>query len=280
MNLFFLKVMKLLPRLFFGALMFLTSVVHSQEIFSSGARNQAMAGASAGLSGCWSVYGNQAGLAQISHTEIAGSFQNRFLINELSTRTGLVIFRVQSSVFAVSVSQFGKNPFHQEKFGLSYAQQIFSKLNFGIQFNYYLLFLPEDNRNAGTAALELGTQYLVTNRLVLGLHLMNPYQTGIRMVTGTYFYSSLINLGMNLHFSDEFNISSEIENDWRNHFKVRTGMEYCIFDQFFLRAGFSGKPYQLSGGMGYQSKKISIDLAVAYHEYLGSTPSVSFQYHF
>ena len=272
--------MKLLPVLFVGSLMFLTSVVHSQEIFSSGARNQAVAGASAGLSGCWSVFGNQAGLAQISRTEIAGSFQNRFLISELSTRSGLVVFRVQSSVIAISASQFGKNPFHQEKFGLSYARQILPKLNFGFQFNYYLMFLPEDNRNTGAVGLELGTQYLATDLLVLGLHLLNPYQTGIKTLSGSYYYPSLINLGLNFHFSEEFSISSEIENDWSKHFRIRTGMEYCIFDQFFLRAGFSGKPYQFSGGMGYQAKKISIDLAVVYHEYLGSSPSVSFQYQF
>jgi hypothetical protein len=272
--------MKLLPGLFFVSFMFLSSVVRSQEIFSSGARNQAMAGASVGLSGSWSVFGNQAGLAQISHTEIAGSFQNRFLINELSTRSGLVLFRVQSSVFAISFSQFGKSPFHQEKFGLSYARQIFPKLNFGLQFNYYLLYLSEDNRNAGAAGLELGAQYLASDRLVLGLHLLNPYQTGINILSGTYYYSSLINLGLNFHFSDEFSVATEIENDWNKHFKVRTGLEYSIFDQFYLRAGFSGKPYQFSGGMGYQAKKISIDLAVAYHEYLGSSPSISFQYQF
>jgi hypothetical protein len=260
--------------------MFLTSVVHSQEIFSSGARNQALAGASAGLSDCWSVYGNQAGLAQVSRTEVAGSFQNRFLISELSTRSALVVFRIQSSVFAVSVSQFGKNPFHQEKFGLSYARQIFPKLNFGFQFNYYLLYLSEDNRNAGAAGLELGTQYLVSDRLVLGLHLLNPYQTGIKTLSGSYDYSSLINVGLNYQLSKEFSFSAEIENDWSKHFKIRTGMEYSIFDQFFLRAGFTGKPYQFSGGLGYQAKKIGFDLAVAYHEYLGSSPSVSFQYQF
>jgi hypothetical protein len=272
--------MKLLSGLFFGSFMLLSSAVCSQDFFSSGARNLSMAGASAGLSGCWSVYGNQAGLARISSTEIAGSFQNRFLINELSTRSGLVVFRVQSSVFAVSVLQFGKNPFHQEKFGLSFARQIFPKLNFGLQFNYYLLFLSEDNRNAGAAGLELGTQYLVTDHLVLGFHLLNPYQTGIHTRSGTYYYSSLINLGLNFHFSDQFSVAFELENDWSKYFKVRTGMEYCIFDQFFLRAGFSGKPYQFSGGMGFQAKKISIDLAVAYHEYLGSSPSVSLQYQF
>jgi hypothetical protein len=232
------------------------------------------------LSDCWSVYGNQAGLAKLSRAEIGGSFQNRFLINELSTRSGLFVFPVQASVFAVSFSQFGKNSFRQEKFSLAYAQQIFPKLNFGVQFNYYRVFLAEDNRNAGSAGIELGAQYLISDQLILGIHLLNPYQTGISTLSGTYNFSSRINFGLCFHLSDEFSVSSELENDWDNHFMIRTGMEYSIYEKFFLRAGFSGKPYQLSAGMGFQLKKISFDLASSYHEYLGSSPSVSFQYQF
>jgi hypothetical protein len=246
----------------------------------SGARNQAMAGASVGLSGCWSVFGNQAGLAELTRVEVGGSFQNRFLITELSTRSGLFVFPVQSSVFALSFSQFGRNPFSQEKFGLTYARQIFPKLNFGLQFNYYLVLLSEDYRNAGAAGVELGAQYLISEQLILGLHLLNPYQTGVNTVNGTYDFPSSVNFGLCYHFSDEFSVSSEIENDWSSHFMLRTGMEYSIFKKFFLRAGFSGKPYQYSGGMGFHVRKISFDLAASYHEYLGSSPSISFQYQF
>jgi hypothetical protein len=272
--------MKLLPAVCFCSLMLFTSVASSQDLFSSGARIQALAGASVGLYGCWSVFGNQAGLAQITHTEIGGSFQNRFLVSELSTRTGLIVFPVQSSVFAVSLSQFGKNPFRQEMFGLSYAQQIFPKLNFGFQFNYYLLFLSEENRNTGTVGLEIGTQYLWSNQFVLGLHIKNPYQTHINTASGIYRYSSIINLGALFHLSDSFSISTDFENDFSHHLIVRTGMEYTILEKFFVRAGFFGKPYQISMGVGFQVKKLTIDLASSYHQYLGDSPSFSFQYQF
>jgi len=279
-NFFFLKVMKLLPALIFGSFILFTLVASSQDLFSSGARNQSLAGASVGLSGCWSVFGNQAGLAQIERIEIGGSFQNRFLVSELSTRSGLLVIPVQSSVFAFSISQFGRNSFHQELFGLSYARQIFPRFNFGIQFNYYRLYLSEDNRSAGAAGFDLGAQYLLSPQLILGFHLRNPYQTGISTMSGTYWYPSLINLGALFHLSDSFNISSEFENDFTHHLIVRTGMEYSILEKFFLRAGFSGKPYQLSAGIGFQVKKLSVDLASSYHQYLGDSPSVSFQYKF
>jgi hypothetical protein len=272
--------MKLLPAVFLGSLLLFTSVVRSQDFFSSGARNQSLAGASVGLAGCWSVYGNQAGLAQISRTEIGGSFQSRFLVSELSTRSGILVFPVQSSVFALSSSQFGKNPFRQEMLGLSYARQIFPGFNFGLQFNYYRLFLSEDNRNAGAGGFELGVQYLFPDRLTLGIHVLNPYQTGITTGTGIYRFPSRLNWGASFLLSDSFSISSELEHDFEHHVIVRTGMEYTILEKFFVRAGFSGKPYQLSAGIGFQAKKLSIDIASSYHQYLGDSPSLSFQYQF
>jgi hypothetical protein len=272
--------MKLLPAVLFGSILFSASVVRSQEMFSSGARIQSLAGASVGLSDCWSVYGNQAGLAQINRAEIGGSFQNRFLINELSTRSFVFSFPVQTSVFAIAVSQFGKNTFRQEKYGLAYARQIFPKLNFGVQFNYYRIYLPEDNRSAGSAGIELGAQYMFSRQLILGIHVMNPYQTGIATMSETYLFPERINFGANFHLSNDFSLSSELEHDLGNHLTVRSGMEYTILEKLFIRAGFSGKPYQLSAGLGFQVKKLIVDMATSYNQYLGNSPSVSFQYQF
>jgi len=273
--------MKLLPVFTLFVLSMLSVLENkAQEVFSPGSRNQALAGASVGLSDCWSVFGNQAGLASIDRPEIAGSFQNRFLVNELSTRSGLFVFPVQSSVFAISFYQFGKNPFRQEKFGIAYARRIFPQLNFGVQFNYYQLFLSEDNRSAGSSGLELGFQYLLAGKLVLGLHVLNPYQTGIKTFSGNFYYPSRINFGAFYHLSDFLSITTELENDFDRHFRVKTGLEYIILEKLFLRTGISGKPYQLSAGIGFQIKKLMMDMATTYSQYLGNSPSVSFQYQF
>lgn len=273
--------MKLLPTIFFIVLLMLSSLENrAQKVFLSGSRYQALADASVGLSGCWSVFGNQAGLTGIKRPEIAGSFQNRFLVNELSIRSGLFAIPVQSSVFAVSLYQFGKIPFRQEKFGIAYAHRIFPQLNFGLQFNYYRLFLSEDNRSIGSTGLELGIQYILTNQLVLGFHILNPYKTGIKTISGSYNYPSRIDFGALYHLSDFLLISSELENDFDRHLTIKTGIEYVILEKLFLRTGIAGKPYQLSAGIGFQVKKLTMDMATTYNQYLGNSPSVSFQYQF
>jgi len=273
--------MKLLPAIsIFGLLLLSALENNAQEAFLPGSRYQALADASVGLSGCWSVFGNQAGLAGIKSPGIAGSFQNRFLVNELSVRSGLLAIPVQSSVFAVSLYQFGKIPFRQEKFGIAYARPVSPRLNFGLQFNYYRLFLSEDNRSAVSVGLELGFQYLVTSNLVLGFHVLNPYKTGIKTYSGSFQYPSRLSFGAYYHLSNFFSITSELENDFDRHLVVKTGLEYVILENLYLRTGVSVKPYQLSAGIGFQVSKVTLDMATSYNQYLGNSPSVSFQYQF
>lgn len=273
--------MKLLPAIALSVLFMLSSLPdRAQEVFNSGSQYQALADASVGLSGCWSVFGNQAGLAGINRPEIAGSFQNRFLVAELSASAGLFVFPVLSSVFAVSFYQFGKSPFRQDKIGIAYSRRIVPKLNFGVQFNYYRLFLSEDNRSAGSAGLELGVQYLLSDRLVWGFHVLNPYQTGIKTFSGNFYYPSRISVGVLYRLSESFSITSELGNAFNRQIRIKTGLEYKILEKFFLRTGVSGKPYQLSAGIGFQVRKLTLDMATTYNQYLGNSPSASFQYQF
>ena len=259
---------------------FAASENKAQEVFQSGSRFQALSDASSGLTGGWSVFGNQAGLAGINRIVVGGSFQNRFLVNELSTRSGFLVLPIQSSVFALSISQFGQIPFRQEKYGLAYAQQVSPKLNFGIQFNCHRLFLSEENRSVSSFGAELGIQYLFSEHFVAGFHLTNPYRTGVKLSAGTFRYPSRIKVGTFYRLSDLFSLTSELENDFDDHFVLKSGIEYTILEKLFVRAGFAGKPYQFSAGIGFEAKKLTIDLATTYNQYLGNSPSVSFQYEF
>lgn len=249
-------------------------------MFLPGSRAQALAGISVCLSDCWSVFGNQAGLAKIDRTTIGGTFQNRFLVKELSASSGLFILPLHSSVFAFSVYQFGKTTFRHEKFGIAFARSLNPKLQFGLQFNYYRFFLAEENRAIGSSGLELGFQYQITDQLLLGIHALNPYRTSIKTFSGKYFYPTRFNIGAHYRLSESFGFVTEFEKDLNYPLNFKTGLEYAILNKLFIRTGISVKPYQLSAGMGFAANKLKIDLAVAYNQYLGNSPSVSFQYQF
>lgn len=273
--------MKLLSALFiFLIVVSFNSFLQAQEVFVPAARSQSLADITACLNDSWSAFGNQAGLARIKHPTISGTFQNRFLIKELSTSAGIFIFPVQSSIWAVSVYQFGQTNFRHERYGLSYARALSPRLHFGLQFNYYRFFLAEENEYLGTYGMELGFQYQLTSTLLLGIHTLNPYKTGLKTYSATYDYPSNINMGAAVEISKSFDLFAEIEKYFSYPLSVKSGIEYNIMNKLYLRTGISGKPNQLSAGLGFELRKLKIDLAVAYNQYLGNSPSASFQYQF
>lgn len=256
------------------------TVTKGQEVFLSGSRSQALANLSASLADCWSVFGNQAGLAQINQLTFGGTFHNRYWIKELSASAGLFVLPVNASVFAFSLYQFGQTSFRQEKLALAYARSLNPRLDIGIQFNYYRYFLAEENRSIGTPGLELGFQYQLTDQLLVGLHALNPYQTSLQTLSGEYSYPSRYDLGAYFQLSDSFGFATELQKDHLHPITLKTGLEYDIANRLFIRTGIAGKPYQLSAGMGFGVNRLTIDLAVSYNQYLGNSPSFSFQYQF
>jgi hypothetical protein len=273
--------MKLLPAFFiFLIVVLLNHFSQAQEVFVPASRSQSLATITACLNDSWSAFGNQAGLAKINHPTISGTFQNRYLIKELSTNAGVFILPVQTSILAVSVYQFGRINFRHEKYGLSYARAISPHLLFGMQFNYYRFFLAEENQYLRSYGLELGFQYQVKPTILLGIHALNPYKTSIKTYSGKYDYPSNVNLGAAIEISKSFDLFAEIEKYFSYPLGVKTGIEYNILNRLYLRTGIFGRQNQLSAGMGFVVKKLKIDLAVAYNQHLGNSPSASFQYQF
>jgi len=99
-------------------------------------------------------------------------------------------------------------------------------------------------------------------------------------LSGTFHYSSQYNSGLLFRLSESFFLISEFKCDFSEQHTFRAGMEYVIMDKLVIRSGVSGKPYLISAGMGFQFKKLSIDVADSFHQYLGNSPSVSFKCQF
>lgn len=252
----------------------------SQEIFQPSARSQAMGGIYTPLAGAWAVFGNQSGMSDVRRIVAGGSFQNRFLVNELSAKAGFVIVPVKMSVFGISFYQFGKIPFRNSKLGLAYARNLGPHLSLGAQFNYYTIYLPEENRSATTFGVEIGCRYLPSEKIVAGLHVANPYPATIHLYSGDFTYDPVVSGGLGYKLSDAFSILAEVEKRVAGDWRVKSGFEYAIREVVFIRGGVAGKPYKLSGGAGFYLGKFTVDLAASYDQNLGSSPSISFQYQF
>ena len=88
-------------------------------------------------------------------------------------------------------------------------------------------------------------------------------------------FSTIMRLGTSYLFSKKFLLSAEVEKDLDYALRFKSGLEYQVIEQFFLRAGVATTPLELSFGLGYHLKKVHIDFGTAYHQILGWSPHFS-----
>ena len=71
-----------------------------------------------------------------------------------------------------------------------------------------------------------------------------------------------------------FDFEKNLDYDLR----IKTGVEYEVVDNFFLRGGVATMPVELSFGLGYRWKQIQLGLGSSYHQILGWSPHFGLVY--
>ena len=248
------------------------------EYYRAGARPLALSDAYVSVSDIWSSFYNQAGIAGIDRLDAGIFYESPFLLKELSNMAGSILLPTKTGNFALSFTQFGKKSYKEKKLGLAFGKQLGKKLKAGIQFDYFSMTLPENDRAFGFTTFEGGVIFTPIREFTLGAHAFNPVNAGIRYEEGMEKIPVRFCLGGNYILNDILLFCLEGEKEGNYPVCLKTGFEYQPVREFAVRFGFSGKPYRLTAGMGYKTGRLSADLGFSYHNSLGVTPSVSLQY--
>ena len=85
--------------------------------------------------------------------------------------------------------------------------------------------------------------------------------------------------GMNYRLSEQFILFTELEKNVIHPLQVKFAAEYKPTSKWFFRGGISTAPLAFSFGVGGRFKdRMQLDLGTAYHQLLGWSPHVSFQF--
>jgi len=250
------------------------------NVWPTGSRASGMGNAFVSQFDVFSVYHNQAGLANIERTSISFFYENRFLVKEMSSRAGLLTFHTGSGNFAVQYNSFGPPQWREGNAGISYARHLSKKLSTGLQLNYYSTRLPEINRAISTVSFELGTIYQITENTFLGAHIANPYAPNLTTLVYDETIPWRLSLGGHTNFNKQFTLSYEAEAVKGFVPNIQLGAQWEAIDNFFVRGGFNTSPSRFFAGFGYVTSFFTIDTAFIYHQYVGYTPSVSLIFSF
>ncbi len=227
----------------------------------------------------FSFTSNQAALAQLKTGGIGIFGERRFLLAENSNYGIAAAFKTNhAGNFGLQINYAGFANFNEQKVGLAYARSLGSKVDIGIQFNYYGYKIPAYN-NASTLNFEIGAILHISEKLNAGIHVYNPVSNKIDKA-GEEKLASVYKVGLGYDASDNFYFSTEIIKEENLPLNVNGGVQYHFNKQFFARAGFRSDNNTGYAGAGFLYKNLRIDIATSIHPQLGISPGLLLIYNF
>jgi hypothetical protein len=119
----------------------------------------------------------------------------------------------------------------------------------------------------------------VNKNLVIGAHVFNPLNVKLSNETGECI-PAIIRFGAGYHFSETLLLTGEIEKNIDLKTSIKSGIEYRVVKQAFVRAGITTYPTTYTFGFGLDLPKLKVDLASTVHQVLGYSPQLSISFYF
>ncbi len=260
--------------LFIGMIILNPDLFGAGETHTGGSRSIAMGSASVALSDFWSVYNNPAGSAWERKIKTGFSYENRFLIKELSHKTLGIILPLKPGNIGITVSHYGNSLYSEITAGVSFSRKFGNHFAAAVKLNYFRIQIAESYGNKNMVSFEVALFYKAGRNICLGLHVLNPYPVKISTSPREYL-PVVIKIGAAYTFSTSFLAILEAEKDLNSGLVVKAGGEYHFARSFYARIGFSTSPTSFSFGFGMEFGRLTFDIASAYHPVLGFSPSAS-----
>lgn len=220
----------------------------------------------------FSFTGNQAALAKTESAGMGIYGERRFMLENINAYSLAAAIPSKMGNFGVQINYSGFKNFTENKFGLAYARSLGSKVDVGIQFNYYGYRIPGYS-SASAIYAEAGAVFHVSDKLNAGVHVYNPMSAKLGK-DGDEELPYVYKFGLGYDASENFFVSGEIVKEEDKPVNVTAGIQYQFAKQFFARAGFLSESSTVYAGAGVSFKNIRIDVAGSYHPQLGLSPAV------
>jgi len=183
-----------------------------------------------------------------------------------------VAIPTHSGNFGFNAGYYGFADFNETQLGLAYARSLGSKIDVGVQFNYYAVRVAGYG-NVSAVNFEIGTILHLTDKLNGGVHAYNPVG-GKLGENKEEKLASLYSAGLGYEASEKFFISIETEKEENKPVNIKAGLQYKFLPQLLARAGISAATSSMYMGIGFRVRSIRLDATANYHPQLGITPGL------
>jgi hypothetical protein len=229
----------------------------------------------------WTAFNNPAALGYVEKISLSATFENRYLLKELSTKSVQAGFSTKQINIGGSFSYFGYSLYHEMLVGIDFARNFSNKFALGIGFDYYSSYFSADNKYHGALLGRVGVFIQLNPDFVLGFSTFNPFQNNIQTDFVTKRIPSIFSLGTAYSFSADFVWRTQIDKELSSNYRFATGFEYRM--QEFINVKLGG--YFLENfipclGFWLFLGDYSADLNCELNPILGVSTMISLRYNF
>jgi hypothetical protein len=258
-----------------------SSVYAYSDNYQVGARSGGLAHASVAMSNQWSIFHNQAGLANVERMAVGLSYESKFLMSDLGIKAGSFIYPIskESGTFGISAYQFGFSNYSESKYGLAYAKTVGEKIRFGLQINYLQTRIGDIYGSQSMVSGDLGVQADITKDLTFGAHVFNINRTKLTDFNDERL-PTILRFGFQYKFSDQLMVVAETEKDINKDIQLKGGLEYHPNEFIYLRIGAGSAPFLYAFGFGVDWKNLNLDFSSSVNNVLGHSPQLTLSYNF
>jgi len=248
--------------------------------YPTGASSRAMANSTVAVANIWSTFHNQAGLEYLDGITFGTHLENWFGLEENGVKSVAFAIPTNSGTFALDYTYYGFSSYNEMKTGLAYAKKLSEVISVGIQLDYFNFHQQIGYGNIGVAVAEIGILTEPIKKMKIGLHIFNPWRASINAIEKEKM-PTIFRLGMAYSFSEKVLFTLETEKYMEiTKPTFKSGIEYNIVSNLYLRGGISTNPITNSFGIGYKVKGVGVDIGFYNHQFFGYNASVSMYYTF
>lgn len=218
----------------------------------------------------WTAFHNPANLAYLNSTEFGAIFENRFIIEKLSTKIVQAGISTGKINIGIGFSHFGYSIYHGILSGVALARDFSDRFAIGVSLNYFTNYFVQENRYYGALLGQIGVNIKISDRLNVGFNAFNPFLTNIKTETTGTKLPSVFSLGTRYFFSENIAWRTQIDKDLNANYRFATGFDYYLKNVFTLKLGIYGYDYLIGClGVGFRFSDFSFDLNAEMHPVLG-----------
>ena len=226
----------------------------------------------------WSLVHNPATLGLIKKSGGSIGYLSPYAEpKELSQRDVIYTNHSGYGALGMAVSQFGFSEYQRNSYHLGYGMLINAQFTLGVRITYSTIRLGENYGQRNNILAGLGMTSALNKFISIGASIHNVTQAKLSEYQDEKI-PSVQQLGIKYVFSDQSHLMCEIvqSNEQPSLFKI--GFSYQVTAQTFFRIGVLNTNSPFAFGLGYQYKKLQIDMATMYHTTLGHSPILSISY--